>query len=157
MLTETKADLESTTLLKLQELIQVNLDSYKGFHEAATTIDEEDVEQLFVEIAHQRKEQAEQLQAVVRINGMEAESKSSLLGAFHRYWLKFRDSLNGGDLHIVLCEAERGEHYIRGLYEQTLVDTVGSAMNAVLTKHYAEVKRPHDLVRAMRDAHATTI
>lgn len=152
MALETKTTLTDETIAKLQKLIRANIDSYNGFHESAEEIDDAKVAALFKELGDQRSAMASKLQEVVEFNGAEAEDDGSVAAKTHRVWINIRSKINGGDPHVILIEAERGEDHIKEAYEEVLKETAGSAMNDVLTDQYAAVKAGHDKVRDMRDA-----
>lgn len=151
MNSETKYDLNQETLDKVQQLIQVNIDSEDGFREAAKQIDDVTLASLFTELGSQRGQNAADLQQFVEWNGERAVDDGSYAAAFHRAWLDIRSKLSGGDAHSILCEAERGEDHIKKAYEDALTSTAGSAMNDVLSKQYANVKAGHDRIRLLRD------
>lgn len=150
---ETKTDLNEQTIDKLQKLIRANIDSYNGFHESADNIDDAKLKTLFKEIGDQRSEIATQLQRFVEFNGDEAADDGSVAAKTHRVWINIRSKVSGGDPHVLLVEAERGEDHIKAAYEDVLKDTAGSAMNDVLTQQYATVKAGHDKIRNLRDAY----
>jgi uncharacterized protein (TIGR02284 family) len=151
---ETKTDLNDQTITKLQKLIKANIDSYNGFHESAEEIDDAKVTALFKGLGDERSAMATELQSFVEFNGAEAEDDGSVAAKTHRVWINIRSKLNGGDPHVILIEAERGEDYIKAAYEEVLKEIAGSAMNDVLTTQYAKVKAGHDRVRDLRDAYA---
>jgi len=150
---ETKTDLNETTIAKLQKLIRVNIDSYNGFHESAEEIDDAKLKTLFSELGDQRSAMATELQKFVEFNGEEAEDDGSVAAKTHRIWINIRSKINGGDPHVILIEAERGEDHIKAAYEDVLKETAGSAMNDLLTEQYRSVKAGHDRVRDLRDAY----
>lgn len=151
---ETKTDLNHTTIEKLQKLIQANIDSYNGFHESAEQFDDARLATLFKQIGNERSAMASELQTFVEFNGKDAEDDGSVAAKTHRIWINIRSKLSGGDPHVILVEAERGEDHIKHAYEEVLKETAGSAMNDVLTAQYAKVKAGHDKVRELRDAFA---
>jgi uncharacterized protein (TIGR02284 family) len=135
----------------LQQLIETNLDSRKGFAEAADNLDgNTQLKTLFCRIADERSAQASQLQALVAANGEEPEKHSSLTGAAHRAWMDLRKAL-GGTNKCVLEEAERGEDYILHQYEDAVHGLAGSPVIDTVQKQYVAVKASHDFVKAMRD------
>lgn len=148
---ETKSDLNESTVTGLQKLIRYNIDSYDGFREAAEEVKDAGVASLFRELAAERSELATELQKHVEYNGNDAEDDGSVMAAVHRTWIQVRSAINSGDAYPVLCEAEKGEDYIKAAYEDVLKETAGSALNDVLTKQYAAVKAGHDRVRDLRD------
>jgi uncharacterized protein (TIGR02284 family) len=150
---ETKIDLNEKTVEGIQTLIRYNIDSYDGFREAAEEISDENLATTFRTLAAERSELATELQNYVQINSEAPVDEGSAMAAVHRAWINVRSKLNGGSAYPVLCEAEKGEDYIKAAYEDTLKETAGSAMNDVLTKQYAQVKAGHDRIRDLRDAH----
>ena len=153
MTMETKTSLTEETIEALQDLIQTNIDSAKGFQEAAEEIDDVNLANLFREMASTRNGLAEELQKHVEFNGERPRESGSLLAAMHRTWLDIRAKVNGGDPTAILIEAEKGEDHIKHAYEDALKKTAGSAMNDVLTQQYATVKAGHDRIRDLRDAY----
>lgn len=150
---ETKQNLKEETIAHLKSLIRINLDSVEGFRHASEHVDETQVASLFRELREQRENFASELKSFVEFNDGEAPESGTIMAVVHRIWLDLRAKLNGGDAHVVLCEAERGEDYIKKDYEDALTATAGSAMNDVLTQQYAVVKRGHDRVRDLRDSY----
>lgn len=148
---ETKTTLKPETIDALQELIQVNIDSRDGFHEAADNIDDLSVSSLFRELASQRNSNVSELRTLVSSNLEEPQDSGSAAASIHRTWMDLRAALGGG-VSAMLSEAERGEDYIKSKYEETLKATAGSAVTDVLNRQYADVKAGHDRVRDLRDA-----
>ena len=153
---ETKTELNSVTLKKIQELIQINVESEKGFNEASDEIADKSIATMFVELGRQRRDNALELEKIMTWNDKEPVEDGSYLATFHRAWLSLRGLLSGGSSHAILSEAERGEDAIKKAYEDVLISTAGSAVNDVLTRQYAVVKAGHDRVRNMRDNHRVT-
>ena len=149
---ETKTTLNDSTIAGLQKLIRYNIDSFDGFREAAEDVDDSAVASLFRELAGERSQMATELQKHVEKNDRDAEEDGTVMAAVHRAWIKVRAKINGGDAHPILCEAEKGEDYIKAAYEEVLKDTAGSAVNDLLTQQYAKVKAGHDRVRDLRDS-----
>jgi uncharacterized protein (TIGR02284 family) len=149
---ETKQTLEKKTIAKLQKLIRANIDSYNGFHESAEKLKDANLARLFRSIGDQRSAMATELQNFVEFNGEEAEEDGSVAAKTHRIWINIRGALNGGDAHVILSEAERGEDHIKAAYEEVLKETSGSAMNDVLQEQYRLVKKGHDQIRDLRDS-----
>lgn len=151
---ETKQHLRDETIDKVQDLIQINIDSEKGFAEAADKVKDSKIATLFRQLGGERTANAKELQTIVKWNGEKPQTAGSFAAAAHRAWLDLRAALNGGDASVILSEAERGEDAIKGMYEDVLKETAGSAVNDVLTHQYAKVKAGHDKVRDLRDAQA---
>ncbi len=151
---ETITNLDKDTIGGVKSLIEINIDSSKGFQSAAEKIENADIAGYFRQCSARRAQFAEQLKRVVDVNGVNAPDSGTAKGAIHRWWLDLRGTIQNGDEHAVLAEAERGEDAIKGEYESVLKKTAGSPLNAVLTDQYAAVKEAHDTIRDMRDARA---
>ncbi|QGJ69176.1 Histidine kinase [Planctomycetales bacterium 10988] len=152
MAIESVQNLKEETIEKLQDLIRANIDSYKGFKQASEKVENEHLKDLFCTLATERSEQATQLQKYVELNHEDAEDDGSYAAAGHRAWVSLRAAISDGDNYAMLAEAERGEDYIKGLYEKVLVDIAGNALSDVLHQQYSQVKATHDRIRDLRDS-----
>lgn len=152
MAIESTTTMHEETVAALQELVQINIDSHKGFDEASKRLKNANLVALCRELAAERRHQADELSPYIAINGEQAPSEGSFLAAVHRCWLNSRNALSGDDEYAVLAEAERGEDHIKSAYEDVLKRTAGSPVNDVLTRQYAAVKAAHDRIHDLRDA-----
>jgi uncharacterized protein (TIGR02284 family) len=145
MTVETRDILNEETTTALQELIEINIDSYNGFKQAAAPLP-----CLLNELADQRLGQAVALQKLVIRNDENPITKGSITGRIRRAILDWRGAF-GGSPTSMLKQAERGEDYIKAKYEAVLTKTAGSAVTDVLNHQYASVKEAHDRIRDLRD------
>lgn len=151
---ETIRNMHDSTIKGLQNLIEINIDSAKGFEQAASTINEPRLNTLFRETGAQRAAFAVELKRFVASSGEKPEDDGSAKAALHRWWLNVRGSIKDDNAHSVLSEAERGEDAIKARYEEVLKDNPGTPVSDVLHRQYASVKAAHDRIRDMRDATA---
>lgn len=152
---ETVSNLNKDTLDGLQRLIEINIDSAKGFTEAAEHVKNSDIATYFRRCAVRRGQFAGELQRVVGMNpGEKPETDGTVGGAIHRWWTSVRGTIQDGDEHAMLAEAERGEDAIKDRYEEVIKKTTGNPVNDVLHRQYASVKETHDHIRSLRDAAA---
>ncbi|BBO35747.1 PA2169 family four-helix-bundle protein [Lacipirellula parvula] len=151
---ETKHNLREQTIEKVQDLIQINIDSQKGFCEVADKLKDKQLAALFKQLGDERRTNTSELQQIVNYNGEKPQDDGSFAATVHRAWIDVRAAINGGDASVILNEAERGEDAIKEMYEDVLKETAGSAVNDVLTRQYAKVKAGHDKVRDLRNAYA---
>ncbi len=152
MTTETKLNLNQQTIEKLQDLIRINIDSAKGFREAAEQLDENILGEKLIQLANERDRQARELQEYVSVNNEDPVDEGSYAAAVHRSWVKARSLFTGNDTYAIMAEAERGEDHIKAAYEDALKEEPGTAMNDILLRQYEEVKSIHDNVRDIRDS-----
>ncbi|CAK9003864.1 DUF2383 domain-containing protein [Durusdinium trenchii] len=152
MATDIAIDLNKETIETLQELIQINIDSAKGFRHVAEECSSAPIAAAFEELALQRKKQADELAIHVAINDEQPHREGSYLAAVHRCWMTCRKLLSSNDLHSLLAEAERGEDAVLEAYEEACQQTLGRAIHSVLRGHRERVQQVHDDVRNLRDA-----
>lgn len=152
---ETAAKLGKETITKLQQLAQINVDSAKGFQEAADAVSDKSLTADFRVWASDRTRQADELSGYVELNDERTSDKESWAAALHQSWLQLRAALSSDDAYAVLAEAERGESLIQQKYEEVLEETRGSAIEGVLQRQYADVKAVHERIRSLRDARKT--
>lgn len=137
---------------RLQDLIEINIDSYKGLRESAQQVDDANLKQLFNRFADDRERFAKELQGHVALRGKKPETSGSSKAKAHRWWIDVRSKFSDGP-QAVLSEAERGEDQIKDLYENALKETAAtSPVHEILKKQYEEVKRGHDTIRDLRDS-----
>jgi uncharacterized protein (TIGR02284 family) len=136
----------------LQDLIRYNIDAYKGFNEAADQISHASVAALFREMGAERQRMAEELKRYVAMSDEEPRDSGHARGAIHRAWIDLRAALNGGDPHVILIEAERGEDAIKDAYKNALDEVENTPVRELLMRQYAQVKDAHDRVRELRDS-----
>jgi uncharacterized protein (TIGR02284 family) len=144
-------ELDEKIIHKLNDLIEVNLDSEKGFRETADKLNNPEYQSLFREIADERSRQAAELKSVVVGEGESPETDGSFLAQAHRWWISARDAITTSKNFDVLAEAERGEDKILHMYEDVRDETSGSSVQSLLLTHHAQVKARHDRVRDLRD------
>jgi uncharacterized protein (TIGR02284 family) len=149
---ESTRNLPAETVDKLQDLLQVNIDSENGFREAAEQVDDVALRRIFRQFADERQANAAELKTFISFNGERTVQDGSVMAALHRAWMDLKAALSSNDAKAVLNEAERGEDHIKNMYEDVLTKTAGSAVNDVLQHQYAKVKAAHDVVRDLRDA-----
>lgn len=149
---ETIANLNDETLSRIKDLARINMDSSSGFAEAAKIVENNELQDLFTNMAKERQVLANELCRFVELNDEDSDISESWKGLFHRWWLDLRGKLSGGDAYAVLAEVERGEDKIKAMYEEVIKETTGNPLNDVLHTQYVEVKKGHDRIRDLRDA-----
>ncbi len=142
--------LSKNTLENIQGLIEINLDSSKGFEEASKRCDDPSLGPVFRALGTERAAFAGELQRLVSQNGELPETSGSLLGTAHRWWMKLRDSVDSDDTSL-LSEMERGEDSIKKCYEKVIADVGTSAIATTLHSQHGQILRGHDRIRDLRD------
>src|ERR1700753_2642302 len=107
-------------LSKMQDLLSINIDSQRGFEEAANTTKDPQLKSLFTEYGQKRAFNASELRQYLSGAGEEPTNSGSVSGTLHRWWIDAKQALTGSDATSVLSEAERGEDSIKHEYEGAL-------------------------------------
>lgn len=141
----------SEVLETVQDLLSLNVDSEKGFEEAAENTNDASLKSFFREMGARRHRNAEELETFLVQNGKSPSHKGTTSGALHRWWIDAKQAIMGGDAASVLSEAERGEDSIKDEYQKALRDTRGHNVHALLEQQFANVREGHDMVRDLRD------
>jgi uncharacterized protein (TIGR02284 family) len=145
-------DLSDSVLSKVNDLIEINLDSERGFREAADHLDNPQYSQWFRDVADERGRQAAELQQLVRNAGEKPENDGSFAAKAHRWWINVRDAITTTENYDVLAEAERGEDSILEMYREAHDESQGTGVHSTLHQQHLQVKQRHDQVRDLRDA-----
>ena len=144
-------DPNSKSISQLQDLLSINIDSQKGFEEAADTTTDAQLKSLFNEFSRKRAYNAAELRSYISSAGEQPASSGSVSGAVHRWWLDAKHALTGKDPTTILDEAERGEDSIKKAYENTLSAVSDPGARDLVERQYQNVREGHDRVRVMRD------
>ena len=93
----------------LNELLEKNYDSEKGYKVAAEDVKNEQLKSFFVDKARQRYEFGHELKSEIRNFGETPEKGTSVKGDLHRSWMDLKAKLSSDNEESVLEEAVRGE------------------------------------------------
>src|SRR5262245_20092957 len=72
--------LDDKTVNKIQELLTANIDSQKGFEEAAGLTKDPDLKQLFSELSQNRSTNADELRQFITSSGQQAKTSGTVAG-----------------------------------------------------------------------------
>ena len=140
----------------LNKLIDTCKDGEYSFRTSAEHVRSEHLRSVFLERAESCRQGATELQqAVVRCGG-EPDEHSSASGTLHRGWLGLKGVLTGDRDQAALNECERGEDAALARYREALKQDLPSDIAEIVQRQYEGVKRNHDQIRSLRDAHRAT-
>lgn len=143
--------LSDQTLAKLRELRQLNVDSAKGFEDCADLVDGHGIKQVFVEVAHERRQHAQALATQIEWNDQREEEEGSYLGALHRTWVKVREACSGNSVEAILAEVQRGEETLAEAYRDTAACCATSPIVGLLEDQASAATKTLDRVKALAD------
>jgi uncharacterized protein (TIGR02284 family) len=136
----------------LNHLIQTCRDGERGFRYAANHVRDARVKALFVEIAAQREQFADELLPHAQRLGGASEADGSMAGALHRGWMTIKDTLGGHEDPAIIHEAERGERAALGAYEEALDGMLPPTTRDMIERQCADVRHSHRRVHALLTA-----
>ena len=141
------------TLDQLQDLLSINIDSQRGFEEAAETTNDPQLKTLFRDFSQRRAHNAAELRQCISSAGRTPTDSGSVSATIHRWWIDAKQTLTGKDSESILKEAERGEDSIKHEYETALQEVEGGPVREIVDRQYRNVKEGHDRVKALRDSY----
>ena len=141
------------TLDQLQDLLSINIDSQRGFEEAAETTNDPQLKTLFRDFSQRRAHNAAELRQCISSAGRTPTDSGSVSATIHRWWIDAKQTLTGKDSESILKEAERGEDSIKHEYETALQEVEGGPVREIMDRQYRNVKEGHDRVKALRDSY----
>lgn len=144
-------DLSSETTDKLNELLTLSIDSYKGFEQAADSVDDGQVASLMRCLADERRLDAEELRAFLEELGEVPRASGSMVGRAQRWWLGVR-AKGGSGTRQLLSEAVRIDGKLASLYDEILSGIHGGEVRALLDAHRTKVKRASLRMQILREA-----
>ena len=150
----TTYNLDDNTVDHLQDLLSINIDSQKGFEEAAETTNDPNLKTLFRDFSQRRAHNAAELRQCISGAGRDPAESGSVSATLHRWWIDAKQAITGKDAASVLKEAERGEDSIKHEYEEKLVDLHDVGVRDVVERQYRNVKEGHDKVKELRESYA---
>ena len=135
----------------LNDLIETCKDGEYGFNSCAEHVKNPDLQQVFTARAAECRKGAQELQALIRQLGGDADDGGSATGAIHRGWVAVKGTLSGYSEKAKLEECERGEDAALARYRDALKEDLPPNVRTVVERQYEGVKRNHDQIRTLRD------
>ena len=93
----------------LNELLEKNYDSEKGYKEAIEDVNNAQLKTFFAEKAQQRYDFGHELKSEIKAFGEKPDKGTSVKADLHRTWMDLKSSLSSDNEEAVLEEAIRGE------------------------------------------------
>jgi uncharacterized protein (TIGR02284 family) len=149
----TQFNMDDRTVDKLQDLLSINIDSQRGFEEAAETTNDPELKNLFRDFSQRRAHNAAELRQCIASAGKEPTNSGSVSATLHRWWIDAKQAVTGKDAASILSEAERGEDSIKHEYEEALKDVGDVGVRDVIERQFRNVKEGHDRVKALRESY----
>ena len=128
----------------LNHLIETCKDAERGFRHVAAHATNPTVKSLFLDIASQRARfAADLLPHAQRLGGANVHDGTAG-GTLHRTWIDLRSAIFRGDPVAAIQEAERGEHFSRGVYRNALEGMLPPTARDSNGQYVADCRRRSD-------------
>jgi uncharacterized protein (TIGR02284 family) len=148
----TDAGRQNEMQLALNSLINVLLDSQKGFADIGEHLKDETLKRYFLAESLKRASFRGDLEEVLHQAGVhDIKESGTTAGAIHRVWGDLKAKLGGGD-HALLETAEQGEDTTKTAYADALDQDLPLPVRQMVAEQQAHVLTSHDFVRSHRDA-----
>jgi uncharacterized protein (TIGR02284 family) len=132
----------------LNHLIQMCRDEELTLRYAMDHVKDPSVKSLFMELAAQRAQFAQDLLPhAQRLGGADA-ADSTTLGSLRRRWMALRDTLVGSDDARMITQAEQAENMALATYEQALRDMLPPTTRDLVEQQWKQIQVAHGRVRA---------
>jgi len=136
----------------LNHLIETCKDAERGFRHVAAHASDPAVKSLFLDIASQRERFAAALLPYAQRLGGANAHEGTAAGALHRTWIDLRSAIFRNDPVAIVHEAERGETFSRGVYEDALDGLLPPTARELVEHQYAELRRTAERLRELEVA-----
>lgn len=125
----------------LNELLEKNYDSEKGYKKAAEIVDNAKLKQFFNSQAQHRYDFGHELKTEIRNYGETPEKGGSTSGTIHRTWMDIKSTFTSNDEEAILEEVVKGEKKAVEEYSEVVQDTtLPPTTQKILTKQIESIK-----------------
>ena len=139
------------TKLALRGLVNVLLDSQKGFADIGEHLHNDTLKRYFLAESLKRANfRAELENELHRLGQHDVNESGTTAATVHRVWGDLKAKLGGGD-HGLLVTAEQGEDVAKKGYEEALKVELPLPIKQMLTEQQSHVLISHDYVKRARD------
>lgn len=136
----------------LNELLETLKDGEKGYSEALTDVEDQDLKEVFRKYALQRDGYLTELEDQMHQLNLKADEESSITGTIHRAFINLKAAVTSKSRESILNECERGEDYAVKAYQTALKAELPGQLKSVIEKQYQGIQQGHDEIKALRDA-----
>ncbi|MDF7811867.1 PA2169 family four-helix-bundle protein [Hymenobacter sp. YC55] len=136
----------------LNELLETLKDGEKGYSEALTDVEDQDLKEVFKRYAVQRDGYLTELEDQMHQLNLKAEEDSSITGTIHRAFINLKAAVTSKSRESILNECERGEDYAVKAYQTALKAELPGQLKSIIEKQYQGIQQGHDEIKALRNA-----
>jgi uncharacterized protein (TIGR02284 family) len=133
----------------LNHLIETCKDAERGYRHVAEHAADPAVKTLFLDIASQRAKFAADLLPFAQRLGGANTHEGTAAGALHRTWIDLKSAIFRNDPIAIVHEAERGEHFSRGVYQDALDSLLPPTAREIVESQYVELQKTADRLKEL--------
>ncbi|WP_281777592.1 ferritin-like domain-containing protein [Croceibacter atlanticus] len=141
----------------IQEIIEKNNDSYKGYKQVADKANDSQLRSFFIQQATERKEFAGKLLNQLKIYNPDHNDNASgsAVGSLHRTWINVKTALSQDNDEALLEECLRGDKASIEDYEEFLNNNkeIPDNLRSTITQQVQDIKNTLDSVSRLEDVH----
>lgn len=141
---------EDETINALRLLVQARVDGEGEYGDCARHAQAVELRELFAYRAQSCREEAAQLEALLRDLGGRPGHRGSVLGTAHRGWMALRSTLAANGDEVLLDECERGEEAALIRYRGVLKGPLPESIRQLVLKHYELARHTREQLQALR-------
>lgn len=133
----------------LNHLLETCRDAERGLRVAAGEVKSPELQRLFLQLANQRRDFANDLLPHAQRLGGASEAAGTTTAAVHRVWMKVKARLASDRDVAVLEEAARGERYAVHAYDDAVADVIPPAARELVETQDLGVRLARRLVTGL--------
>ena len=138
---------------KLNELLEKNYDSEKGFEKAAEDVKNSHLKEFFEAKAKQRYDFGHELKREIKNLGESPEKGTSVAGKAHHAWMDLKSAFSSDNEEAILEEAVRGEKVAVEDYNKIMKENEFAPSTAnLLIKQRNAIERTFKQVKDLEEA-----
>lgn len=141
---------EDETIHALRQLVQACVDGEGEYGDCARHAQAVELRELFAYRAQACREEAAELEGILRDLGGKPEHRGSVLGAAHRSWMAIRSTLGVNGDGVLLDACERVEEVTLMRYRGVLSGSLPESIRQVVLKHYELARHTREQLQALR-------
>lgn len=108
---------------KLNELLEKNYDSEKGYKKAAEKVENTKLKKFFNDEAQKRYDFGHELKTEIKNYGETPDKGGSATGTMHRAWMDIETAFSSNNEETILGEVQKGEKAAVEEYDEVIKDT----------------------------------
>ncbi len=149
---EAREESKDNLVNNLQGLLEKNYDAEKGFKNAITNANNQNLKEFLKTQSVRRNRFATELDNEIRSLNAEPKESGSTTGTLHRKWIDIKSSISGNNDEAVLEECIRGDKASENEYRETLEkNNFPPQVESVLSNHLNEIQTTLSQVKTLEN------